>query len=154
MIRSFVFLVLLALLVVNAGCSHSYDWVVINNSSGTIELKYRAQPYPPEDERGMYLKDNAPVIIALEHFQTAKDKWHKLQAGEYDFENDTGTFSVKLAPSEVLWVDRTTDAPGNDGHFHLASIRISGANGSIELDGKQIQAQFKIESNNYVLRYK
>jgi hypothetical protein len=154
MIRRFVLLIFLTSLIVNAGCSRGYESVVINNSSGTIEVKYRLQPYTPE-ARGKYLIDNAPATLTLEDFEKAKYEWRKLRRDEYEFDDITGTLSVSLAPAEVLWVDHTTDAGVNDGQFHLASIRISGVNGSIELEGRQAQAQFQIESDNkYVLRYK
>jgi hypothetical protein len=154
MIRRIVLLVFLTSLVIIAGCSHIHDFVVINNSSGTIEVKYRLQPYTLEAQ-GKYLIDNAPVTVDLEDFEKAKYEWHKLRKDEYEFDDVTGVFSVNLAPAEVLWVDHTTDAAGNDGQFHLASIRISGPNGSIDLEGKQAQAQFKIESDTKsVLRYR
>jgi len=154
MIRRVVLLIVLTSLVVIAGCSRSYDFVVINNSSGTIEVKYRLQPYTL-DAQGKYLIDNAPVTVLLEDFEKAKYEWHKLRKDEYEFDDVTGVFSVNLAPAEVLWVDHTTNVTVNDGQFHLGSIRISGPNGSINLEGKQAQAQFKIESDNkFVLRYR
>ena len=154
MIRRVVLLIFLTSLVVIAGCSRSYDFVVINNSSGTIEVKYRLQPYTL-DAQGKYLIDDAPVTVLLEDFEKAKYEWHKLRKDEYAFDDVTGVFSVNLAPGKVLWVDHTTDAAVNDGQFHLASIRINGPNGTIDLEGKQAQAQFKIESDNkFVLRYR
>jgi hypothetical protein len=69
------------------------------------------------------------------------------------WDNPTGTFTVSVAPDEVLLVDYTYNYGGSEDQ--LASIKIAGAKGSIDLDGKQAQTQFKIESDTkYLLQYR
>ena len=72
-----------------------------------------------------------------------------------EFDNLTGTFTVGVAPDEVLLLTYAYNYGGDENEFDLARIKITGAKGSIDLEGRQAQTQFKIESDTkYVLRYR
>jgi hypothetical protein len=62
---------------------------------------------------------------------------------------------VSVAPEEVLLVEYVYNYRGDENQFDLENIRITGAKGSINLEGKQAQTQFRFESDTkYVLEYR
>ena len=154
MTRKLLLLLMLILVVALSGCSYRYEFVVINKSDGSIEVQYKLKRHTPETP-GKYVDINAPAKVNLKEFEKAEYHWRNLPKEEYQFDNLTGTFTVSLGPDEVLLLDYTSNYSGDENQFHLASIKISGANGLIDLEGKQAQTQFRIESDTkYVLRYR
>jgi hypothetical protein len=154
MTRRILSLLLLSLMMVLSGCSYRYDFVVINKSDGVIEVQYKLKRYSPETP-GKYVDINPPAKVALSEFVKAEYQWQDLAKEQYEFDNLTGTFKVNVAPDEVLRVDYATNYRGDENEFALASIRIDGARGSIDLKGQQAQTQFKVEGDTkYVLRYR
>ena len=62
---------------------------------------------------------------------------------------------MSVAPDEVLVVDFAYNYSGDENEFDLASIKIDGASGSIDPEGRQAQTQFRIERDTkYILRYR
>jgi hypothetical protein len=93
--------------------------------------------------------------VSVDEFKQAEYHWQKLSREDYLFDKTTGTFMVNVAPQEDLLIDQTSNYMGDENQFDLISIKISGANGVIDLQGKQAQTQFKIESDTkYVIRYR
>jgi hypothetical protein len=137
-----------------AGCSYRYDFVVVNKSGGPIQVEYRLKRHTPETP-GEFVEINPPAKMSLGEFQKSKHDWRNLSKDAYGWDNATGTFSVNVASAEALLVDYTYNYGGSEDQFHLMSIKITGAKGSIDLEGRQAQTQFKVESDtNYVLEYR
>ena len=61
---------------------------------------------------------------------------------------------MNVAPGEVLRVDYAVNYRGAASQFDLANIKITGSNGTVDLQGSQAQTQFKPEGNDYIIRYK
>jgi hypothetical protein len=134
-------------------CSYRNDFVVINRSKAFIEVQYRLKRYSPETA-GKFVDINPPAKFTLEEFHKSHHEWRDLSKEQYDFNKLTGTFTVSLAPDEVLLVDYAYNYRGDEDEFDLSSIKIVGANGSVNLEGKQAQTRFKNESGTaYVLQY-
>jgi hypothetical protein len=54
-----------------------------------------------------------------------------------------------------LLLEHTYNYGGDENGFVFESIKVTGAKGSVNLEGRQAQMQFEIESDRqYVLRYK
>ena len=137
-----------------SGCSYRYDFVVINASAGTITVEYRLKRWTPVSA-GTFVDVESPAKVSVDEFKQAEYHWQKLSREDYLFDKTTGTFMVNVAPQEVLLIDQTSNYMGDENQFDLISIKISGANGVIDLQGKQAQTQFKIESDTkYVIRYR
>ena len=151
--RSLPLITMMSVLLL-VGCSYGYDFVVVNKSEMPIQVQYRLKRHTPETP-GKFVDIIPPAKLALHEFQKSKHEWRKLSKDEYGWDNATGTFTVSVGPDEVLLVDSPTNYRGTENEFNLASIKITGANGSIDLEGKQAQTQFQIESDtNYVLQYR
>jgi len=154
MTRKCLSLFALVLTLSVSGCSYRYDFVVINASAGTITVEYRLKRWTPVSA-GTFVDVESPAKVSVDEFKQAEYHWQKLSREDYLFDKTTGTFMVNVAPQEVLLIDQTSNYMGDENQFDLISIKISGANGVIDLQGKQAQTQFKIESDtNYVIRYR
>ena len=144
-------LVILFLVVMMSGCSYRYDFVVINKSDRPIEAQYKLKRHPS----GQYADITTPAKVSLSEFEKAKYQWRDLAKDQYQFDDLTGTFKVSVAPDEVLLLDFAYNYRGDENQFDLVSIKIDGASGSINLEGRQAQTQFRIEGDTkYILRYR
>jgi len=154
MIRQCLSLFFLLLLLVLSGCSYRYDFVVINASEGTIAVQYQLKRWTPVSP-GKDVNVEAPAKVSVEEFQKAEYNWRELSRDDYLFDKVTGTFIVNVLPGEVLLIDHTSNYLGDESQFDLARIKITGAKGSLELDGHQAQTQFKLEGETkYIIRYR
>ena len=146
--------IVLALLLPLCACSYRYDFAVVNKSDHTIEVEYRFKEYTPAIAEELIAK-RPPAKLTLAEFQKAEYHWQEIPKDQYGFDKLTGTFTVSLAPEEVLFLQYAVNYQGNENEFHIARIKITGAKGSIELVGRQAQTQFQLESDTkYVLRYR
>lgn len=153
MTRKFLLALSFASVALLSACSYSYDFVVVNKSEGVIEVRYKLKQLTPETP-GKFVDLNPPAKLSLEEFEKSKLEWRELPQEQYHFDNLAGTVTVSVAPDEVLLVDDSHD-PRDENQFGLASIKITGAKGSIILEGEQAQTQFKFDSDTkYVLQYK
>jgi hypothetical protein len=149
-----IFLVtLFASVLLFSACSFRYDFVVVNKSDGVIEVRYKLKRYTLETPSN-YFDIAPPAKLSIKEFQKSDRVWRDIPKEQYIFDNLTGTFTVKVAPSETLLVDFANNYRGDESQFALESINITGAKGSINLEGKQAQTQFKVESNTYVIQYR
>jgi hypothetical protein len=144
-------LVILFLVLVMSGCSYRYDFVVINKSERPIEVQYKLKRHTWE----RYADITTPAKVTLAEFEKAEYQWQNLAKDQYQFDDLTGTFKVTVAPDEVLLLDFAMNYRGDENQFDLVSIKIDGASGSISLEGRQAQTQFRTEGDTkYILRYR
>lgn len=99
-----------------------------------------------------------PAKLSIKEFQKSDRIWKTLPKDQYKYDGLTCTFIVSVAPNEGLLVDYTHNYPGHDSEssellFDLDSLTITGVKGTIRLEGKQAQTEFKNESGNYVIAY-
>jgi hypothetical protein len=128
--------------------------VWVNKSDHVIDVSYRFKDYVPV-EVDRFIEGHTPAKLLLVEFQKTEYHWEKLSKDQYQFDKYTGTFTVPLAPEEVLFLQSASNYRGDESQFHLASIKITGAQGSIDLQGAQAQKQFQLESDTkLVIRYK
>lgn len=153
MTRKLILLGSLAFVLLLSACSYGYDFAVVNRSAGVIEVQYSLKRHAPEAAR--FSNIDPPAKVSLKEFEKAKYEWRRLPPEQYRFDNLTGTFTVNLDPGEVLLVEHVVNYSGDENEFAIASIKLRGANGSIDLEGKQAQMQFKIgPDTKYILTYR
>jgi hypothetical protein len=128
--------------------------VVVNDSHNPVVVQFQLKHWTPVPA-GTEVNVEVPAKMWLDELESNKREWRKLAREEYVLDKATGTFQVTVGPGEALLVDRATNYRGREDQFGLASIKLTGNRGSIELHGPQAQAQFKDEDNlGFVLRYK
>jgi hypothetical protein len=146
--HSILSLLILFLVLTMSGCSYRYDFVVINKSDRPIEVQYKLKS-------GHSANITTPAKVTLSEFEKAEYQWRNLAKDQYQFEDLTATFRVSVAADEVLLLDFAYNYRGDESQFDLVSIKIDGASGSINLEGRQAQTQFRIEGDTkYILRYR
>ena len=152
MVRKLSFPLLILLLL--SACSYGYDFVVINKSDAPIEVRYQLKRWTPETP-GKFVDFHPPAKLTVGEFQKSAHQWQKVSKDLYSFDNLTGTCTVTVAPDEVLLLQSVSNYQGSENQFDFALIKITGSKGTIDLEGRQAQTQFKVESDtNYVLRYR
>lgn len=147
---SILFLILVLLL---SACSYHNEFVIVNRSGSSMQVRYRLKRWTPESTF-QQLGVKAPAKVSFNEFQKAEYQWRKLENDEYQFDRLTGTFTVNVSNEEALLVDDATNYDGRESQFDLASIRIAGAFGSIDLEGRQAQNQFRLDDKRYVITYR
>ena len=151
--RRLLALALLALILLSAACSYHNEFVIVNRSGSSVQVRYRLKRWSPEStfqELGV----KTPAKVSLTEFRKAEYQWRRLVGDEYQFDRLTGTFTVNVSNDEVLLVDDVTNYDGREDQFDLASIKIVGPFGAIDLEGRQAQNQFRLEDRKYVLTYR
>ena len=149
--HSILSLAILFLVLTMSGCSYRYDFVVINKSDQPIEVKYKLKRHPS----GQYADITPPAKLTLSEFEKAEYQWRNLAKDQYQCDDLAKTFKVSVAPDEVLLVDFAYNYRGDENEFALDSIKIDGPGGSINLEGRQAQTQFRIERDTkYILMYR
>jgi len=152
MTRKLIFLGFLPFVMLLSACSYDYDFVVVNRSAGVVEVQYTMKPSSPKSDKLFLLEP--PAKVSLKEFEKAEFEWQTLPEEQYCTDDFTEGFIVNIEPDEVLRVESITNYSGNEDEFAIASIKLRGTNGSIDLEGKQAQMQFKGSDTKYVLTYR
>ena len=154
--RISLFVLMLAGLAIVA-CSTSSDFVILNRSNNTIEVKYKWKRCTPGAPSSSHSDNMFPTILTIREFENSGNKWLNLDQESY--ENDGCTFIVNVRPGQALrlfqaynYSDR--DDEYGDFRFGIQDLTIAGRNGIIRLEGKQTQHLFKkVDTGNYVIEY-
>lgn len=147
---------LLALCVLAlAACSYSTAFVVVNDSGSPVEVSYSFKNWPEGGE----CCPTRPAKRPLAKLDDADSEWGWLRPEEFRFDAAAGVVTLTLAPGEALLVERVSGFRGHgdrdhDDFFRLASVRMTGANGTVYYEGRQAQYQFQwLDDNLYKLTY-
>lgn len=135
-----------------SACSYRNNFVVVNKSGEAIEVQYRLKPHP-SGTSGKFVEVRPPAKLSLKDFEAEGYGWKEVAKEQYGFDSLTGTFRVNVAPGEALLIDFAYNYTGTESEFNLAGITINGAKGSLKLEGRPAQTQFKLVSNSYVIEY-
>lgn len=141
---------LLPLLVsLSTGCSFGTEFVVVNKSNGSVEVRYKAKK--ASGERPLSCK--TPSIMAVSKLNASNETWQELSESEYKLDADKGTTTVSIKPDYALRI-MSIIRPDNDQeeffereHFCADEISITGPNGEIRFEGKQVYKAFLSESS-------
>ena len=156
--RKLFLIIPFALIFLLSACSTREDFVVINKSGTVIEVIYKLKRCTPESP-GKYVDVNPPAKLSVEEIQKSDHIWKNLPKEQYKYDGSTCTFMVSVAPNEALLVDYTFNYRGHNSesselHFDLEALSITGAKGTMRLEGRQTQTQFQEhESGDYVIAY-
>jgi len=118
-------------------CSYSTDFVVVNESGQTIEVRYKIKRFPNEPST----LTARPAKIASSEITTRDIRaWRNLTPDEYQVNQETRTITVKVLPHEALWVTSMFHYFGDDDPHDVASwpvdeITLTGAEGGMTFSG-------------------
>jgi hypothetical protein len=138
-------------------CSSMQDFVVANKSGVAIEVQYKVKWCKPETP-GKNSVVSPPAKLSVEEFGRSSHTWKSLPKEQYRYDDPTCTYTVSVAPGEALRVSQSANYRGaedvnSEDNFYLESISITGAKGTVRLEGRPAQTHFVKESDDYVLTY-
>jgi hypothetical protein len=154
----FIFSLVLWLLALTA-CSYLTNFVVLNSSARTVEVRYKVknagQPIPP-----IQMLPIKPAIKPTSQIEQ-QTPWRDLSTSEFTFDADNRIVTVLLKPGEALRIEQRNlvDGPNDESsqasNFAIEEIILAGANGVIRFEGEQARKSFVPQSKKtYTLTYK
>jgi hypothetical protein len=159
-IRRTIWLTLcLAHLVLYTGCSAYTDFVVLNQSDSSVEIRYKVK----KSTAGPLATSGKPSASEASNLRTyGGTEWQMLNPAQYQLIDDpeVDVVVVTLSPKQALrlttmrsegGVENCEGGPG----FPVTDISISGANGKLELEGYRARNGFsKLSRALCVITYK
>lgn len=145
-----IFIVIIMAVMVLSACSVRHDYVVVNASGNSIEVQYQ---FKPSTSKTAPLADSIqpPAKLEIKEFQKSGREWKNVSEEQFHYDNRTSIVTVQVAPDEVLLLDYVYNY--SEFSFDLASLSLTGVQGSIKLEGRQTFMQFREESGSFVIRY-
>lgn len=153
-IKHLVLVVSIACIFVLTGCSRLTLFVVINKSDRAIDVRYRIRESPGD----ILLVCGRPGIKPASQLGN-QQSWQELSDSQYKLERDTRFITVSLRPQEALRITVTGYAGNEEDElrqaerFCVEEIGVTGANGVINLQGRQSYRGFKTEDEIRSLTY-
>ncbi len=142
-----------------SGCSYFSRFVVVNDSSESITIKYEAV--------NPNYRSLTPYFTTLKEFNSNEAGWQQMFQDDYKINIEKGLVEVKLASDLVLKISsvdavRIQENPYEE--LNIKKLEIKSTDGLLKLEGKQIFNSFKPEQKGwsfiqpsyptYVLYYK
>ncbi|HEU0143484.1 MAG TPA: hypothetical protein VFQ47_01745 [Nitrososphaera sp.] len=157
MMRYILIISLTLLILILTACSYSTDFVVVNESDQTIEVRYKIKKFPvgPPTLEGIPTKIDASQLGSRD-----RRKWQKVNPDQYQIDQENRTVRVNLMPHEALWVTSMFHYFGDEDPNDVASwpveeISAKGAGGGITFTGDKSRQSFTYVSRVlYSLTYK
>jgi len=138
-----------------AACSYSTDFVVVNDSGSPVTVRYTFK----SGYRAQSCCAERPAKRPLDRLDDDDAAWRDVPSGEFSYDASAGAVTLALGPGEALRVFtgsgwRGHGDEGDDQSFAIESVRIEGANGAVQYEGRQAQYQFRWENDQlYKLTY-
>ena len=152
-----LFLVLLSSVAALTACSYSTNFVVINATNNSIEVRYRIKK--PIDPLAPSRLPEVPAVKQISELDR-QIPWRELPASRFTFDPDTRVAVVSLMPGETLRVeqrklnDGTQDDSYQNANFSIEEIKITGNIGEVTLRGEQVRRSFvPVSKTLYTLTY-
>lgn len=148
--HKFIFIVIMMSVLVLSACSVRNDFVVVNESDDPIEVQYQ---FKPSNSKTAPLAGSfqPPAKLGLKEFQKSGREWKEMSEEQFQYDSSAGIVTVMVASDEALLLDYVYNY--SESSFDLTSLSLTGAQGSIRLEGRQTFMQFREESNSFVIRY-
>jgi len=139
-----------------AACSYTTDFVVVNQSSQSIEVRYKIKEFP-----GPFAPPVVPATITISRLSTKGGQdWNELSPDGYRLDEQNRTVIVELESHQALRIARMHHYMGHDDaadaeEFPVVEVIVTGAQGDLKLVGQQARVTFSEMSRVlYTLTYK
>ena len=98
-----------------------------------------------------------PRIMEASNLKNSDRLWETIPRDQYVLDAKSGTVAVRLAPGKALLRNRTRNYREQgeyaDAAFGISALKLTGAKGSIELEGHQARMLFRDEDKCHVIVY-
>ena len=139
-----------------AACSYKTEFVVINESDQSINIRYKVKDFP-----GPFAPPVTPATIVASQLNMHGDQqWEVLTPAQYQIDQENRTITVRLMPHEALRVASMHKYGGHNNlrdaeHFPIEEIVIMGSADELVLKGQQALETFSnLSKALYTLTYK
>ena len=155
-VRSLMLIILVGCVSLFAACSYITDFVVVNQSDQTVEVRYKIKHFP-----GPFAPPVAPATIANSRLSTkGGQEWIELTSDQYQLDEENRTVIVELASYQALRIARMHHYMGHEyagdaEDFPLEEVIVTGEQGDLKLVGQQARVTFlEMSRVLYTLTYK
>ena len=140
----------LTLLLVGASiaCSSSNNFVIVNESTGELEVRYRIRRFGEGPLETLPVRPAIKVIGEVDQ-QIA---WHDLSDSEFEIDSQAHFVTVKLMPGYALRVGQLNLRDNPDQELAIDELFLNGVSGQTHLQGREVQKSFT-PGRTYLLRY-
>jgi hypothetical protein len=149
---------LLLTALVSGGCSIANPFVVINQSSAPVQVRYEASRYQdPHSGRNEPRRLDAPAIKTARDARSWNGNWQGLDPAAVGIDPVEQRYEVTLQPGYALRVASITNYFGHDKEnlqFGIGRVEIVGNSGKLVLEGDQARKQFVDNDGVYELVYR
>jgi hypothetical protein len=127
----YILLIPLTLLTVTfVACSYSTDFVVVNESSQPITVRYKIKSAPGP----LALAADPAKMDASQLGTDDRSKWKKLGPDQFQIDQANCTVTVSVSPHEALWVTSMfhyigDEDPNDVADWPIEEISVTGADG-------------------------
>ena len=143
---------LLAMVLALSSCQSIDDFVVINRSDAPVEVIYT---FIRTSSGDVHVEE--PRMMEAANLKKTDRTWEPAPSDLYLIEPQAGRVAVRLAPGKALRLNRATnyreDSAEADADFGISSLSLTGAKGSIRLEGRQARMLFRYEDKCHVITY-
>ena len=156
-LRLFLLVGLLGAVVSLTACSFSSIFVVINESSDRIQLRYVVR----KTNHSSY-PATLPIEPRIKLISELDDDvlWRELSPSVFKYNEETRTAVITLAPNEAVRIEQISDTLCDDkdrkrDSFTIEEISITGSLGAVRFTGEQVMKSFVTRSKQMcVLTYR
>jgi hypothetical protein len=149
-------ILLLAAVSMFSGCSYITDFVVINETSQPVEVRYKVKNFP-----GPFAAPVPPAIVPTSQLSAkGGQQWNELTSAQFQLDRDSRTVTTRVLAHQALRVVTMQHYSGHEDSadaqdFPLEEITIVGANGELKFVGQQARTIFsEVSRALYTLTYK
>jgi hypothetical protein len=153
----YILLILIALLtLIFAGCSWRTAFVVVNESSHPVEVRYKIKRFP----YSWPLLTAKPETMDASRLGDGQTKWKELCADEYQVDQENRIITASVMPHEALWITNMSEYFGDDDpidaeNWPIEEISVDGDDGGMTFRGQKARKSFSYVSHAlYTLEYK
>jgi hypothetical protein len=145
-------LILLIMVLALSACSSIDDFVVINRSDVPIEIVYT---FIRTESGEIHVEQ--PRLMDANNLKKTDRLWENIPSEQYVLDTKTGTVAIRLAPGKALLLKRAInyreDSEYADADFGISTLNLTGAKGTIKLEGRQARMLFRYEEKYHVIIY-
>ncbi len=155
--RYTLLLLLILLTLTFTACSYVTEFVVVNESAQTVEVRYKIKKSPYEPPT---LNARPAKMAAAQLGSRHRQQWQNLNPDEYQLSQENRTVTVRVMPHEALWVTNMfhyfgDDDPNDVANWPIEEISVTGADGGMMFTGQKARKSFSYVSRVlYTLTYK
>ena len=140
----------LLLVVLLTGCSTIDNFVIVNDSTSELEVRYRIRSFRdwPLTAKTLPIR---PAVLPVDQLDQHV-AWRDLSDLDFDLDSQARIVTVKLKSGYALRVAQLNLRDNANAELAIDELFLNGISGQTHLQGREVQNSFTA-GRNYLLRY-